>query len=324
MTSLKCIAASILFCFLAMPPALAQTDTTTSVEVIQAEGLMGDGKYQDALSLLNHAIAEHPQDARALVDRGDVYEDLNQQQNAISDYTAALAINPEYAYAWASRCESRHELNIDAAALDDCDRAIELDPHDAYAYRERALIELDQSEPQKALQDAQEAVELDGNAISYEVRCHVNVEMGRNGNAVDDCSTALNLGYTGTAPYFYRGRAEIAQSSWQQAVTDFKAALASDAEDTNAYYWLALAEHNLGTESDALHDIESYITASPDDGDGYLLRARIQQSLGRSADAIASATSALHYYEVDNDTDGMGNARTLLQQLGAAPATPSP
>jgi tetratricopeptide (TPR) repeat protein len=122
-------------------PAPAAADATTASEVVQAERLYSDGKFKEAIDLLNHYLTAHPQDATALVDRGDDYEALNEQQSAIADYSAALAINPEYAYAYASRCESYREIDQNDHALQDCNKAIELDPKLAYPYRERAILE---------------------------------------------------------------------------------------------------------------------------------------------------------------------------------------
>ncbi len=58
--------------------------------VTQAEQLYNDGKFKEAIAVLDAYLKEHPQDATALVDRGDDYEALDNQQTAIADYTAAI------------------------------------------------------------------------------------------------------------------------------------------------------------------------------------------------------------------------------------------
>lgn len=80
----------------------------------------------------------NPNDARALVDRGDALVDLNKQRDSIRDYTAALAINPQYAYALASRCDAYFQIDENQSAVADCDKAISL-KKTAYAFRVRAL-----------------------------------------------------------------------------------------------------------------------------------------------------------------------------------------
>lgn len=118
---------------LAVRVPIALADTAVAPEVTRAEKLYNDGEYRQAIDLLNVYLSTHPNDATALVDRGDDYEALDNQQAAIADYTAAIAINPEYAYAYASRCESYFELDQGQRAMDDCDKAIELNPKLAYA-----------------------------------------------------------------------------------------------------------------------------------------------------------------------------------------------
>ena len=111
-------------------PTPAPSQETVSVDVLQAEKLSGSGDNKAALALLDRYLTQHPGDARALVDRGDVYEDLGNERSAIADYTAAIAVNPEYAYAYASRCESRWEIDQNRDALADCDKAVELESED--------------------------------------------------------------------------------------------------------------------------------------------------------------------------------------------------
>src|SRR5580692_5035178 len=106
------------------PVAAGGTDTV-NVEVLQAEKLTGEGQNKAALDIFNRYLADHPRDARALADRGDVYESLEDQRSAIADYTAALAVNPDFAYAYASRCQSRWEVDQNELALQDCSKAIE-------------------------------------------------------------------------------------------------------------------------------------------------------------------------------------------------------
>ena len=60
-----------------------------------------------------------------------------------------------------------------------------------------------------------------------------------------------------------------------------------------------------------------------EDGDGYLLRGQIEAKLGNAVEARTSATTALKYYRVVNDTDGAAKAQSFLDGLGAA-ASPSP
>jgi len=295
---------------------LASYAAGSSGDLNHAESLYKEGKYKEALALLNTYIAGHPKDATALVDRGDDYEALGDPKSATADYSAAIEINPDYAYAYASRCDSRDELGQNRKALDDCDKAIGLDPKMAYAYRARARVHVHLNDSQAALADANNAISLaSDNAFGFEIRCRVYVDLGEDAKAIDDCNEAIRIDPTMEEGYFQRGRANIDLKKWTDAIADFTQAEKID-EGPIAKYWLAVARLNNGDYDEGLRNIDSYIAAKSDDGDGYYVRAQIELKLGNRAEAKASAQDALRHYRIDGDQTGAQKAQDLLDSIG--------
>ncbi len=289
-----------------------------SPEVTQAENLMQDGKDAQAIVILNAYLKTHANDARAFVDRGDAYEDLNKHAEAIADYTSAIAINPEYAYAYASRCQSHEMLDDHKLALADCDKAIELDANSAYAHRQRAWAKLGLNDVVGANADADEAVKLAGdNALSYGIQCRARWFAQKYDEAATACATALQLDPKNYQGQFYSGRLALHAQDWKTAESFFSKILAEDDTDVGATYWRAIARRHLQENEGALSDINAYVKANPDDGDGYMVRARIDYQLHDLAAAKADGTTALKHYRIDNETDSITEAQQFLDDVAA-------
>ena len=297
-------------------PVAAHADTTVDPVVAKAESLVQAGKDADALNLLNGYLAKHPNDARALADRGDAYQDMSEQDKAIADYTAALAVNPEYSYAVASRCDSRYRIDQNNGALTDCTRAIELSPHYAYPYRIRALTNLEMGDKEAALSDANQAVKIAAdNAQGYAVRCKVLTSMRKFERAQLDCDTALKYDSANYLGRFFSGRLAIEGGRWSDAQKMFTSILDSDDTDSGSRYGRAIARDHLADYGGSLADIDAYVAKFPDDGDGFYQRALIEQHAGKIELAKTDATEALRHYRIDNDTDGAAKAQKLIDDL---------
>lgn len=290
----------------------------TPPEVKQAEALMNEDKDAQAIAILDAYLKTHPNDATALVDRGDAYEDQDKHAKAIENYTAAIAINPSYAYAYASRCQSYEMLDQHKLALTDCDKALELNPKSAYAYRQRAWAKLSLDDTDGANADADEAVKLaPDSALSFGIQCRARWFADNYEGAASACAAALQIDPANYQGMFYSGRIAIHASNWATAESWFSKIIASRPADAGAAYWRAIARRHLQENEGALRDINIYIDQNPDDGDGYMVRARIDYQLHDAAAAKDDGAKALQRYQIDNDTDSIAEAQRFLSDLAA-------
>jgi len=291
-----------------------------SADVLQAESLSTDGKFAEALQLLNHYLSEHPQDARALVDRGDIYQTQGKTRESIADYSAALAVNPEYAYALASRGDSYVQIEDYPHAIADASKALELRPNYGYALRVRGMARLDTHDVTGAQTDLHQAIKVDSNsAYSYADACRADREAKQPDLALKECATALQIEPENYVALFWQGRLQIDASNWSDAESTYTKVLKiEDNDDAASNYWRAVARYEMHHGDDALSDINTYMKAYPDDGDGFYLRAQIDQLRGDLVAAKKDANSALEHYGIDDDTAGMTRARALLDQLNGA------
>jgi predicted Zn-dependent protease/energy-coupling factor transporter ATP-binding protein EcfA2 len=252
------------------------------IDLIRRAGLMAD------FTADGKALLTNPNNAKALTDRGDIYETVDDRSWAIDDYTAAIAVDPDDAYAYASRCQSEVETASGNAAYDtakdDCDKAIALDPKLAYAFRQRVYVGLgllDLDGLAQVNSDANQAVTLDPQANSYLTRCKLYVVTQRYSEAISDCTAVTKL-----AP-----------------------------QRSTAFYWRAKARLGAADYTNGLADIDEYLKSNSDDGDGYLVQARLELGLGNRTLALNAANTALHYYQQSNDKNGVDTAQRFIKGL---------
>ena len=82
-------------------PALAaggggRTKSTKDTNYTQAEKLIKDGKYADAIPLLNKAVKANPKSADAYNYLGYSYRQLGQFEAAMEHYNTALSLQPKH------------------------------------------------------------------------------------------------------------------------------------------------------------------------------------------------------------------------------------
>lgn len=106
----------------------------------QLHTLWAKNDYKGIIALTNRMLASDPKNAKALVNRGDAKDYLDDHTGALADYTSAIAINPNYEYAYSTRCGTQNEVENFRAAIDDCSKALTLDMSDADAYRQRSYL----------------------------------------------------------------------------------------------------------------------------------------------------------------------------------------
>jgi len=135
--------------------------------------LMGEQRYDDAITAFSKAIEIIPGDYQAYNGRGVVWALKGDFDKAIDDYNKALEIRPGYAEAYNNRGYARTQTGELQAALDDYSRALEINPLFVDAYNNKAWIlattdDMHLRNSAQAIMLAQKAVELDPSVASLD------------------------------------------------------------------------------------------------------------------------------------------------------------
>lgn len=98
----------------------SQTGPRKAYEMLEeAESIYGDGRYADALALLNKCLTDYPGYMEAYALRGNVRESLKDNDGALTDYSIFLDKFPEHGEILLNRAVVRYKLGYYEQAIED-------------------------------------------------------------------------------------------------------------------------------------------------------------------------------------------------------------
>lgn len=199
-----------------------------------------------------------------------------------------------------ARAEQRVADEQFEAAEAACSEILKSAPFHALAYSLRARARLEKPRPDRAgaLSDAERGVALEPNGLAFSTLGWVQLNVGRNEDAIDNLSRALALNSSDGLSYAYRALARLILFDIAGAQADIEKALAHG--DVRAKYMalvtrgdaLMLIEHNI---PEALSQYEQAIALAPTQPQPYIGRAKARlASYPRDvAGALADTQKAL-------------------------------
>lgn len=154
-------------------------------------------------------------------------------------------------------------------ALEYLNRAVELDPDRVAAYKLRAYIYLYKDERQKAIDDFTMVIELDpGDDNAYHNRGASYEYLGDYFRASSDYSAALRIN-PNAVDYQARGNLYMEIRYFEKAISDYSKVVELDPQNAEAYNSRGVAYHCLGEEDRCIDDIKKAIELDPDYSAGY-------------------------------------------------------
>lgn len=256
------------------------------------------GRHDEAIAVMDRAIARHPQDAKLLEQKAfGLYWKTERYEEAAEAVERALRIDVSSAGAWnlyGTICSALNRVDEAIAAYQ---RAIRLEPEDPTYHQNLASTFAENADrPEEALVSIDRALALrDWDPALIALRCRYlyyldryeeAVARGRGATDVEDLSMVLGLSNQELARY------DDARAQFEKAV----------AEEREPRTLLALADAltGLGKSSaaralrvEALALVETAISEDPNAIEHRTMKATCLCDLGRAKDALASATEAL-------------------------------
>ncbi|MGH8229089.1 MAG: tetratricopeptide repeat protein, partial [Steroidobacteraceae bacterium] len=218
------------------------------------------GRYRDALSCYERALALDPDFAEAHYNRGVTLYGLGRHHDALQSYDRALALKPDHAAAWNNRGTALRELQRCEEALQSYERAIAAKPDHAGAHSNRGAA-------LHALERYEEALECFERAI---------------GVAPDHADTHANRGGTLTA----LGR-------FDEALASLDRALAIDPGCVDAHFNRGVTLANLRRFPEALACVDHTLALGRRDAATWRCRGDVLWGLRRFEETIESYAQAL-------------------------------
>ena len=195
------------------------------------------GKYQEAIELIDQAIAINPNVASYHSNRGNALKALKQLDAAVASYDKAISLNPDFADAYYSQGVVLQGLKKLDAAVASYDKAISLKPDDADAYYNQgvALQELRQLDAAVASYDNVIALKPDY-AQAFSNKGAALLELKKFEEAIANFATAIAIKPDYVEAYSNRGIALKELKQLGAAVSSFDRALSLKPDYAEAYW----------------------------------------------------------------------------------------
>jgi eukaryotic-like serine/threonine-protein kinase len=252
------------------------------------------GRYREALPLLDEAIRRDPQNFAAWFVQGDCHDALSHDAEAAACFSACIALRPAFHGSWFNRGLVYLKQRLYEGSLADFDRAIKLRPDLPDAYINRALAKEGRNDYRSAVQDLTAALERGTPRTRvYFMRAYAHRKAGDQAAAKADMDKGLSLRPADEKSWVARGIARLADDP-QGALADFQKALDLNPRSIDALQDKAhvLGERLHRTE-EALKVLNRAIELNPDYVPARAGRGVLLARLGKREAALEDAKESL-------------------------------
>ncbi|GBO55044.1 high-affnity carbon uptake protein Hat/HatR [Pseudanabaena sp. lw0831] len=225
-----------------------------SWKITQAGVFQNQGKYDDALKILNKALQDNPRNNIAFLNRGDIYYDKKNYVKAEADYKAVLQVDDQDRIAYNNLGYALSRQNKLDEAIIAYRQAIALDPKYANPYNGLGNVLRDQNKTNEAISAYRKAIALDPKYLD------VYVSLGdilSKQNKPDEVNTVYSqaiatyrqaIALDPKYPYLYKAMGYVLskQNRLNETIVAYRQAIALDPTDSYSYNGLgeALSKQN--------------------------------------------------------------------------------
>jgi tetratricopeptide (TPR) repeat protein len=273
------------------------------------------GKTEQAIADCDKAVVINPQDQRAYVIRGSIYNTMEMDISSASyrenkikalyDFSRAIELNPNNAELYGIRAKIYLFLRNQSKSMNDYDKAISLAPNNRMFYEERAMQCAIAGDWDKSLEYRNKIVELaPQDSIAYFNRAIASehVSNTNTNQAIMDYSKAIELcqgqQYNNSLLsniYTERGRAFHVNGQNDEAIADLNKAISLQTGLAGVYLFRGAAYFDKGDYDQAIEDCTKYIELSSlmHSPQAYLVRGKAYKAKGMSREALSDFNIAL-------------------------------
>ena len=271
------------------------------------------GRYDDAVTAFDAAIALNPAFAEAHNSRGIALASLGRYQEALIGFDHALRLNPNYAECHNNRGIVLQELSRLDAALTSFTRAIALKPDDARAHNNRGTVLSDLRRSSEALASYEKAVVIEpAYAEAFYNRGMALHDVARFDEALASFDRAIGLRPNYAEAHHNRGAVLQDLLRLDEAIAGYAAAIRLQPERAESYANQAYCYLQLGRFAEGwhLHEWRKQLPAP-------VGNRRFSQPLWLGRESISNRTLFVHWEQGFGDTIQFCRYGRLLKALGA-------
>jgi tetratricopeptide (TPR) repeat protein len=251
------------------------------------------GRYREAIPLLQEAVELDPKDFWAWFVLGHCHSGLAQAADAVACYNAAVALWPDYPWAYFNRGLAHLKLQNYRRAAADLDRAVHLKPDAAEPYLNRALARQGLKDYAGTVADLTRVLDLDPSCTrAYFMRARARELAGDAAGAKRDLEQGLSREPADEHGWVARGLARLT-TDLAGALGDFDKALEFNPRSLAALQNKAHVLGRLNRTEEAVRVLDRAVELYPDFVPSRAGRGVYHGRLGHRAEALADAKESL-------------------------------
>ncbi|RYE29542.1 MAG: tetratricopeptide repeat protein [Sphingobacteriales bacterium] len=202
---------------------------------IKAREFLARKQYDSAVIYYNAAIAQFPDSAQLLQERGKCNYELEKYALALKDLNDAIDLNHNSSDLYIDRGLVYDVMGSDSKAITDFYKALELRPNNLRALNAKGVFLLKRNELVQAYQDFSQILLVDSSNCDALLNiASVFQEMNLNDTAITVLDKALVNCPDKSRAYFKRGIANLILKNYEKAIADISVAI--DLAPKNSMY----------------------------------------------------------------------------------------
>ncbi|KOR38146.1 MULTISPECIES: tetratricopeptide repeat protein [Planktothricoides] len=276
------------------------TPQSSLVLTNQCANLNRLGNYEEALKACDLALQEGDGNwgeygpAMAWSQRGNALTGLGRYEEALTSANRALAINPNYPDAWSNRSATLWHLGRFPEALASTERAIALKSDSSLAWFNQARILTTLGQYEEAISAYELAIQGDANigdrpslAEIWVNQSAVFLRLSRYGEAVSATQQAIALDGTFSQAFYNQGLGFMGQGLYEDAVKAYEEAIKIDPQNADFWAGKGLAFQYLEAYPEAIAAFQKALELNPNHAQAKQNLEFVQYQLKKQAEKKA-------------------------------------
>jgi tetratricopeptide (TPR) repeat protein len=269
-------------------------------KVVEAEALLAEGKYEQALEIIDEAIAKNPNQARFHYVRGNALSYLNRDAEARAAYEKAIELDdtdalPHAALGNLIAFQADAKLQHRSEAIPHFQAALKLDPKLAVAHQALGICLLSLGQLQEAVEALETADRLFPNVETAYGLAQAHAELGNDEKALAYAKSAIEYEpeQSGVDLRLLYARLLAKNNQPKDAAREFENAAKLGADSPLVRFEVARGLLELGELDAAMVHMQWLLEAAPKEAPVWVNYGRLLIAQGKPKDAIPQFDKAL-------------------------------
>ncbi|MCA9919796.1 MAG: tetratricopeptide repeat protein [Anaerolineales bacterium] len=289
----------------AVPEPTVEPTPTADERLDRGIALLEEGAYAEAVTELEAANLQDPDNVEILANLGGGYLELDRAEESIAVLEQALAIDPEHPLALANLCTVRG-LAGDPDVIELCQAALAAAPDSANVHNGLGVAYFNNDQLDLAAEQFLASIEIDPNSANPQNNLGlVYANQGKDDLAVEQYQKALAIDPDYEIAYANLGLLYLNSGDYQQSVENYTSAIELNPNQPGSFRNRGSAYYNLGDVDLALENYEEAARLDPTDIQSVNNLGYINLDLGQQEEGIGYLQTALEidptrvYYLLD-------------------------